>query len=243
MSERIWDRYLTANDRELNTASGFGALMGLGQRPALLVVDANYNFCGDRPEPVIESIKRWPTSCGAHAWQAMKAIRRLLDICHEQGLPVFYSTNTRRPDGFDAGSWRFKLQARKRIENHDLTIRGNQIVAELAPQPQDIIITKTKPSVFFSTPFLSFLTDLKVDSLVVCGGSTSGCVRATVVDAFSANLRCMVVEDACFDRTEAAHALNLFDLHAKYADVVDLAYAESELRRFPQGLFALPGAR
>lgn len=238
MSRPIWDAHLTERDRQVFEASGLAARMGFGERPALMVVDVSYNFVGDRPEPVLESIKRWRNSCGQEGWDALAVIRRLIDACHQKGLPVFYSTNTRRADGFDAGAWRWKNS--REFENNEQEINGNTIVAEIAPSPQDVVITKTKPSAFFGTPLQSFLIDLKVDTLIVCGVSTSGCVRATVVDAFSSNYRCMVVEDGCFDRSQVSHAINLCDMNAKYADVIPSTEALQHIAGLPSGLFDLP---
>ena len=238
MTQRVWDSFLTERDREVFAASGYSAPVGFGDRPALMIVDVSYNFCGDRPEPILESIAKWRNSCGDDAWRAIAVIRRLIDACHERGLPVFYSTNTRRLDGFDAGAWRWK-NARE-LEDAHKEIAGNEIVKEIAPAPQDVVILKTKPSAFFGTPLLSFLFDLKVDTLMVCGVSTSGCVRATVIDAFSNNLRVQVVEDACFDRSEASHAINLADMNAKYADVISSGFALEAMAARPKGLFELP---
>lgn len=218
MTARIWEQYWTAKDREAMQASGYANPMGFGSRPALMIVDASYNFCGEKSEPLLESIKTWRNSCGTDAWDAIAVIRRLIDAAHNKNVPVFYSTNTRRLDGFDAGGWRWK-NARE-LEDPEKEIRGNEIVAVIAPEDRDVVILKTKPSAFFGTPLLSFLVDLKVDTLVVCGVSTSGCVRATVIDAFSNNFRVQVVEDACFDRSEVSHAVNLGDMNAKYSDVV-----------------------
>ena len=238
MENRVWTRFLTARDKAVFDASGYGAKMGFGARPALMIVDVNYNFVGERPEPILESIKQWRNSCGLEGWEAIKVIRKLLDAARAKELPVVYSTNTRRPDGFDAGSWRWK-NARE-LEDNAQDIRGNEIVADIAPEPRDIVIRKTKASAFFGTPLLSFLIDLKVDSLLVCGVSTSGCVRATVIDAFSNNLRCAVVEDACFDRSEVSHAVNLCDMHAKYADVLQSADVLAFIRGLRDGMFELP---
>lgn len=238
MTQRVWDSFLTERDRQVFAASGYSAPVGFGDRPALMIVDVSYNFCGDRPEPILESIAKWRNSCGDDAWRAIAVIRRLIDACHERGLPVFYSTNTRRLDGFDAGAWRWK-NARE-LEDAHKEIAGNEIVKEIAPAPQDVVILKTKPSAFFGTPLLSFLFDLKVDTLMVCGVSTSGCVRATVIDAFSNNLRVQVVEDACFDRSEASHAINLADMNAKYADVISSRFALEAMAARPKGLFELP---
>jgi nicotinamidase-related amidase len=237
--EPVWMQYMTPRDKEVLKASGYGAHMGYGKRPALMIVDVSYNFVGEKPLPMLESIKRWRNSCGEEGWAAIKVIRRLLDACHGRGLPVFYSTNTRRPDGFDAGSWRWKNS--RELENTEAEIGGNEIVADIAPSPQDVVLLKTKPSAFYGTPFNSFLVDLKVDSLIVVGVSTSGCVRATVIDAFSNNYRVAVVAEGCFDRVEVSHAINLCDMHAKYADVVGVEEALAFIQSLPQGLFDLPG--
>lgn len=239
MTNATWEQFLTPRDREVIAASGYAGRCGFGQRPALMIVDVSYNFCGDRPEPILDSIARWRNSCGEDAWEAIAVIRQLIDACHAKGLPVFYSTNTRRRDGFDAGGWRWKNT--RELEDPDKEIAGNEIVAEIAPAPQDVVILKTKPSAFFGTPLTSFLVDLKVDTLMVCGVSTSGCVRATVIDAFSNNFRVQVVGDACFDRLQVSHAINLCDMDAKYADVIGSDAALGAIAGLPAGLFALPG--
>ena len=239
VKEPLWMQYMSARDKAVLEASGYGANMGFGKRPALMIVDVSYNFVGAEPAPILESIKRWRNSCGEEGWAAIKVIRRLLDACHERGLPVFYSTNTRRPDGFDAGSWRWKNS--RELEDTEAEIGGNEIVADIAPSPQDVVLLKTKPSAFYGTPFNSFLVDLKVDSLIVVGVSTSGCVRATVIDAFSNNYRVAVVGEGCFDRVEVSHAINLCDMHAKYADVVGVEEALAFIGSLPKGMFELPG--
>ena len=241
MSEQVWDRYLTERDKQVFASGGFGARQGYGRRPALLVVDVNYIFCGDKPEPILESIKRWRASCGEEAWAGVAAIARLLAACRDKGLPVFYTTGNRRCDGWDAGSWAWKnprVTEKPRTADGDLD--GNTIVQEIAPQPRDIVIAKHKPSAFFGTPLQSFLVQHGVDSLLLVGTTTSGCVRATAVDAFSNNYRVAVVEEGCFDRSQASHALSLCDLHAKYADVVKLDDALSFVNTLNAGMFELP---
>ena len=111
----------------------------------------------------------------------------------------------------------------------------------IAPGPQDIVIRKQKPSGFFGTNLAAYLTLLGCDSVVVVGTTTSGCVRATVVDAFSLNYRVTLAEEGCFDRSEASHAISLCDMHAKYADVVPTAEVLSYFDRLATGLFDLPG--
>src|SRR5207247_11096842 len=107
-TEPIWNRFLTERDKQVFAAAGYGALSGLGQLPALLVIDVNYNFCGDRREPILESIKRWRNSCGAEAWDGVARIRELIDAAHAQSVPVIYTTGVRRPDNWDAGGWAWK---------------------------------------------------------------------------------------------------------------------------------------
>lgn len=238
MSEPLWTKYLSERDRAVMAASGYGAKMGFGKRPGLLIVDVSYNFCGHARAPILESIKRWRNSCGEEAWDAIDVIKPLAAACRARGLPVFYSTNQRRPDGFDAGSWQWKNS--REMEDNEEDMRGNEIVADIAPQPQDVVVYKTKASAFYGTPLLSFMIDLKVDSLLVCGVSTSGCVRATVLDAFANNLRCAVIADGCFDRIQVSHAINLLDMHAKYADVIGSREAHAFVESVPKGLFQLP---
>lgn len=245
MAERIWDRFLTDKDRQVFAAAGLGALAGLGKRPALIVIDVNYAFCGEEPLPILEAIQRWSTSCGEAAWQAIPYIRRLIDACHGKGLPVIYTTGIRRADRWDTGSWGWKHPASAKdgtpaTRPNAPAVDGDAIVAEIAPAPQDIVVTKRKPSGFFGTDLASFLTLLGCDSLIVTGTTTSGCVRATVIDAFSLNYRVTIAEEACFDRVEASHALNLCDMHAKYADVVPTADVLTQIAALPDGLFVLP---
>ena len=228
MTERIWDKFLTERDKKVFETSGYGAKAGGGKKPALLIIDVNYAFCGEGPEPILDSIKKWRTSCGEDAWEALPHIRKLIDKCHAKGIPVIYTTGTIREDGWDKGSWAWKSSRSKEDVTtgapaaRDTNRDGNDIMDEIAPAPQDIVIRKLKPSAFYATPLVSFLNDLGADSLIVTGTSTSGCVRASVIDAFSNNYRTVVVEEGCFDRSQASHAINLCDMNAKYADVVPM---------------------
>ena len=242
MTQRIWDRFLTERDRLVFAAAGYGAQQGFGERPALVVVDVNYFFCGDRPEPILESIKRWRNSCGEDAWPAIKVLKRLIDSARGKGVPVIYTTGSYRPDMWNRGSWRWKnSRAGEDIAvERPRSVDGNTIVPDIAPAPQDIVLEKDKPSAFFGTPLLSYLVLLGCDSLIVTGTTTSGCVRATVLDAFSNNYRVTVVEDGCFDRSQASHAINLCDMNAKYADVRSSVDVLGFLEKVPPGQFKLP---
>jgi maleamate amidohydrolase len=241
MSEPIWNRFLTERDKAVFAAGGFGARAGFGKRPALLVIDVNWAFCGERPEPILQSIKRWRTSCGEDAWVALDYIRRLILSARAKGLPVIYTTGERRADNWDAGSWRWKSTRGEEAGGAIHTaLDGNEIVAMIAPGPRDIVIRKQKPSGFFGSNLAAYLTLLGADSVIVVGTTTSGCVRATVVDAFSLNYRVILAEEGCFDRSEASHAVSLCDMHAKYADVVPTAEVLAYFDQLPADLFDLP---
>jgi nicotinamidase-related amidase len=241
MSEPIWNRFLTERDKQVFAAGGFGARQGFGRRPAILVIDVNYYFCGDKPEPILESIKRWRNSCGEEAWTGIAAIKRLLTAGRAKGLPVIYTTGIRRADNWDAGGWAWKnKRTTERQTAQGSGQNGDTIIPDIAPQPQDIILYKQKPSAFAGTPLMSYLMLLGADSLIVTGTTTSGCVRATVLDAFSTNIKSTVVEEGCFDRSQASHAINLLDMHAKYADVLKLEEVLEFVKGLPSGLFDLP---
>ncbi len=236
--EPVWNKFLTARDRQVFGDAGYGQRAGFGERPAIVVIDVNYHFTGDRPEPILDSIKRWPNSCGEDGWESMRHIKRLLDAGRAKGIPVIYTTGTARSDGWDRGSWAWK---NNRTSEHPQTnLDGNESNAEIAPEPTDIVIEKIKPSAFHGTPMNSFLRLLKADSLIMTGTTTSGCVRATVLDAFSENYRVALAEEGCFDRSQASHAINLCDMNAKYADIVKTDECIAYIEALPDGLFDLP---
>ena len=242
MAERVWDKFLTERDKAVFAQAGYGARGGYGKRPALVVVDVSWAFCGDTPEPILQSIKRWRNSCGEDAWESVGYIKTLVLKAREKGLPVIYTTGVRREDNWDSGSWGWKNsrngEDRSIISHNDLD--GNEIVADIAPGPQDIVVYKQKPSGFFGTNLASYLTLLGCDSIVVVGTTTSGCVRGTVIDAFSLNYRVAVAEEGCFDRSQASHAINLCDMNAKYADVVPTDDVLAFFDTLQPGMFDLP---
>ena len=152
-----------------------------------------------------------------------------------------YTTGVRREDNWDTGSWAWKNSRNEEDRETIVTnLDGNEIVTPIAPSPQDIVVLKQKPSGFFGTNMASYLTLLGCDSLIVTGTTTSGCVRATVLDAFSLNYRIALAEEGCFDRSQASHAINLCDMNAKYADVVKTSEVLTFLDTLPSGMFDLP---
>jgi nicotinamidase-related amidase len=242
MSEPVWNKFLTERDQQVFQAAGYGARAGFGKRPVLLVVDVNVAFVSDKREPILESIKRWMHSCGEEGWDGVQVIKKLILSARAKGLPVIYTTGVQRIDGWDSGGWTWKNN-RNRERPRERKTDGSEIVPDIAPAPKDIVIQKQKPSAFFGTNLLSYLVLLGADSVIVTGTTTSGCVRASVVDAFSNNLRVTIVEDGCFDRSQASHAVNLCDMNAKYADVLKsdevLAYfdsLENDMFDLPKGV-------
>jgi nicotinamidase-related amidase len=181
----------------------------------------SYGFCGERPMPILQAIDEWHSSCGEEAWDAVDNIVRLIAAARNKRIPVIYATAPDGPvdDEFRLGRWLDKNQS----STQQSYPRFNEIVAPIAPRERDVVILRSKPSVFFGSELASYLVDLQADTIITCGVTTSGCVRATVVEGFSYNYRMIVVEECTFDRGEASHWINLFDMHQKYADVTPLA--------------------
>lgn len=231
---RQWDSFLSDEDRAVYQQAGWGRIGGGGANPALIVVDVTYQFVGDKPEPVRESIRRFPNSCGLAGWEAMERIAELLAAFRENGRPVLYTKGMDERDALSRGSWAWKKDSDSESSVAANPI-ANEIPPEIAPRTGERVIQKTKPSAFFGTPLTSYLVHLGVDTLVVAGTTTSGCVRATVLDSFSSNFRTVVAEDAVFDRIEASHIMNCFDMNSKYADVIPTTEVVSYVRSLSAG--------
>lgn len=195
----------------------------IGPAPALLAIDLYELAYEGGPHPVAEVARQYPSSCGVNAWTAIPPTQRLFTAARAAGLPIFYTTTDTRPAAQLQG-----LHATRRsgVRKDDAAFA---IKAEFAPQPGDVVITKQRASGFFGTPLAAQLQILGVRSLVICGESTSGCVRASAVDAYSLGFHVTLVEECCFDRSDLSHKINLFDLHHKYADVLHIDQAVAEL--------------
>jgi maleamate amidohydrolase len=219
MTRQPWEGFLTERDRRVFEAAGYGSVAAPGERCALIVIDVNRDFVGDRPEPVLDSIERYPNSCGMEAWDAMERLAPLLTAARAAGTPIVYTTNDAYHPALEDHSWgRKNRRLRERRSSHSGDL--SEIPEQVAPCSGDIVVRKTKPSGFFDTPLRQYLTVWGTDTVYCCGATTSGCVRATVVDAFSHGYRVAVVTDCTFDRGEASHAMSLFDMGQKYADLV-----------------------
>lgn len=193
------------------TSSGFGRRIGPGSRPALVVVDCSHGFT----DPAS------PLACDLDA--PLQAIARLLAAARERRVPVFFTTVAYRPE--DRATAAVFLEKVPALATLEAGSRWTEIDGRVAPAPGEAVVTKLFASGFFGTPLAERLAEHGVDTVVVTGASTSGCVRATVLDALQHGLRPMVPVEAVGDRDAAAHDANLFDMGAKYADVVGLEEA------------------
>ena len=214
---RPWDGIISDEEQRAYRAAGFGRPGGIGARPALLIIDVQYRTVGTEPRPFWEAIREFPTSCGEVGWHAVANIRRLLAKFRSRKWPVLYP-HVAPKKSTDGGRLAGKVPAIMNIAAH-----GYDFVQEVAPADGDILLPKKHPSAFFATPLVSHLIDCGADTLVVTGCTTSGCVRSSVVDAFAYNFRVLVAEDAVYDRSRVSHAVNLFDMSEKYADVAPTA--------------------
>ena len=203
-------------DRALLERARFGRRVGLGPRPALLVIDVQQYMVG----PPAGSKHEYPSACGEAAEAALPRIAALAGAARAAGAPVVYTRNEFARDGSDIG-----VYGRKRdlLDTEGWCLAGSegaQIHPAVAPQPGDVVLPKRKPSAFHGTPLVGLLIDRGVDTVIVTGGSTGNCVRATAVDASSYDFRTAVVEDCVFDRFRLSHLAALFDLDRQYADVL-----------------------
>ena len=199
--------------------------VGVGRNPAVLAIDL-YNKAyqgGDRP--VREVNRRYSGSCGENAWRAIAPTRLLFAAARKAGLPVIYTTRHADTSGVHSTNRRIGDEAEELYH----------IKAELAPLPGDVVIYKERASGFFGTPLIAHLRKAGADSLIILGESTSGCVRATTVDAYSYGFHSVVVEECTYDRSMLSHKVNLFDLHHKYADVMHVDEVIAHLEGLGRG--------
>jgi len=232
----IWDDILTDRDKHVYKVAGWGKKGGYGKRPAILLIDIVYNFVGDPELPIEESIKEWRYSCGKEGWDGVRATANLIAKARAKKIPLFYTQWERRDDFLDMGRWNDK---NFRVDDPIDAIghHGNDIVAEVAPQEHDMVFVKKKPGAFFGTALASYLIDFGVDTLILTGTTTSGCIRSTAIEAFSHNYYTIVPQECVWDRGQTSHKCNLFDINAKYGDVVESSEVEDYLEKLPDGIY------
>lgn len=217
MSSSLADS-LDAADVEFFKQRGFGGRLGFGKRPALIVIDLSNSFT-DSSQPL-----------GSDLSAQIDATNILTHVARQKGVPVIFSM-VRYEDANvrDAGIWHQKMRGQSTLH---VGGEGYQLDKRLDRSEDDILLYKKYASCFFGSDLTSRLVSYGVDTLIMTGTSTSGCVRATAVDAVQLGVRPMVVAEGVGDRSAASHQQSLFDIDTKYGDVVSL----SETKQYLQAL-------
>lgn len=212
----VWDDIIPKDELGSYERSGLGKIRELGKKPAVLVVDMINCFVNDDQTLGYSKTGR----------EALFSIKKLIDTARPLNVPIIYTTSKLFKNPADRGLWK-SGDGKKFFEKEDAC----EVVAEIRPRSDESLIAKLRPSAFFGTELISLLVYHKIDTLIVTGMVTSGCIRATVVDAFSHNYLVVIPEECVADRNQISHKINLFDMQMKYADVVPLekvtAYLES----------------
>lgn len=205
------EHHTRVDEEQFFKEKGFGIKMGFGKQSALIIIDLTPAFTDYKnPEMLLAS----------NLEPQIAANKRLLDAARRSKIPVIFTRVAYDDDHFrDAGTWALK---QKGLETLKAGTPGVEIDPALEIQEGDMVLTKKYASAFFGTDLTSRLVSLGVDTVILTGCSTSGCVRATAVDGISSGFRPMVVREAVGDRSQTAHEQSLFDLQAKYAEVVGL---------------------
>ena len=208
--------------------AGYNNRLGFGACPALVMVDFAQGYF-EPGSPLYGDMKG-----------ALDAALVLRNASHEAGIPTVLTRVLYKKGGVDGGTFYLKTPPLACFEE------GNPLgdwAKGLVPSAGDIVLTKQYPSAFFNTGLAAMLTTLRVDTVLISGLTTSGCVRATCVDAVSSGFRPMVVREAVGDRDQRPHKANLYDMNAKYGDVVSLDETLSYLRKLPKAAAASGNAR
>ena len=209
--DHCWEELLTDEMRKVYAP--YQRATYVGSHAAILAIDLYQQVFEGGPVPVVEAAERFPSSCGLYAWNALKPLQRLLKVGRSAKVPIIYTTGPPTSSG---------LAATNRTSGRTKRPDAYTIMPQLSPTSVDLVIMKERASAFFGTALIAHLIRMGIRTLIVCGESTSGCVRASVVDAYSYGFHTVVAEECCFDRSSLSHKVTLFDLHHKYADVFHL---------------------
>lgn len=221
-----WAGLLSVEDVGVIARAGYGRSRGFGRRPALILIDCQFNHLG-RDAPILDQLDEYPSGSGERAWAAVRRITTLRATARHAGVPVIYTRF-----GHTGPGGRYDAFAMKRgnAERFVFGSPGTAIVPALAPDPDELVIDKSASSALCGTSLLTYLVRLAADTVVLCGVSTSGCVRATCVDAVSHGFNVAVVADCVADRISLSHNATLLDIWMKYGDVVSSETATGYLR-------------
>jgi nicotinamidase-related amidase len=216
------DGRMTTQD-EVYARAGFGAVVRRGVRPAIVVVDLTYGFT----DPAA------PT--GAELSGVVGATAELIEAGRPAGVPVVFTTigYTEAEAGGDAVAWLTKAPGMRVMREGS---RAAALDERLPVEPGDHVVVKKGASAFFGTSLAALLSGLRVDTVLVCGATTSGCVRASAVDAVQSGFSVLVPRQCVGDRAQGPHEANLFDIQAKYGDVIDVGDAVGYLRGLRAGV-------
>lgn len=219
-----WDGTFSTEELAAAQAGGYGHRAAATGRPALLIVDVVRGFTGYPGETFAQGVARFRQCCGPHAWQAIPRLVELVRLFRAAGWPIVFTR------GSSAQSPIQRAKNRRAADTGSATrAAANEFLPELAPAAGELVIEKSRPSAFFGTPLLDHLAEHRVQRLVVTGCTTSGCIRATVSDGFAHDIPMVVPHECVFDRFPTSHRVNLFDMNAKYADVVSVSDLIAEL--------------
>lgn len=211
-----WEQAWNVADQETVTKGGWAGRVGFGERPALIVIDVQNYMVGIRGEL---DEKRFPLAC-PDGWPALEHIETLIAASRDARVPVIYTRFALDPVIDDGGVLSRKLNPPRGDGIYLEGTIGAEIVAAVTPRHDEIVITKKKQSAFFGTPLHAYLSDRRIDTVIVVGGSTSNCVRATVTDSAAFNYHTIVPAEAVFDRISSSHEVGLADIQRTYGDVV-----------------------
>lgn len=214
---RIWDDVLTEADRIVIEKGKYGQPRGFGKNPLLMVIDLQPNYIG-ADKPIEKQLDEWPSGGGERAWKGVRKILSLRDAAREAGVPVIYTRNVQNaPAAFDNFAYKRKRDNTQYREGSP----SAELLDCVQPAPGELVMPKSYASAFYGTPLQSYLVTLGIDTIIIVGGSTGGCCRATAVDAATRSYHLVCVEDCLFDRIEVSHKAALLDIWMKYGDVVD----------------------
>ncbi|HEY1704430.1 MAG TPA: isochorismatase family protein [Trebonia sp.] len=223
-----WDGIIPEADLAIYERAGFSRQPSWEGRPTLLIVDALWGFIGHQPVDVLEAIKEYPTACGQAGWDGMARIAAAIAFFREAGLPVIYVC----ADGAGKSLYGATTRTRRGEGAADPTAADPSaygIPEQIAPEAGEAVVMKTKASGFFRTSLDVLLWRNKIDTVLIAGATTCGCVRATTVDAHSLGFETIVLQDAVWDRSPFSHAVSLFELSMKYAAVTTVEEAVAAL--------------
>jgi maleamate amidohydrolase len=215
---QTWEETIPAEDREVYAQAGFGTTTPFGSRPCLIVVDVVESFLGPRPGTPASDADFM--ACGPYGWDRLPNIVRLTDAARAAAVPVVFTKGDLTAKRFCGGSVKATAAPERSIAIHT-----TDFPRELQPRADEYVLEKARPSAFFGTPLVTYLHRMSIDTIVVAGTTTSGCIRSTVIDSAAHGFTTFVVEDACFDRSAFSHTVNTFEMHQKYAEVVDVHQA------------------